>query len=69
MEKRKSTEINFNPKKKKIIDIEFDSDPDCEEDPEWLPENCDLISESVASEDSSSESEDFEESEDSVNHP
>ena len=40
MAKRKMTEINFNPKKTKFIDIiysEFDSDPDSEEDPEWLP--------------------------------
>ena len=56
MVKRKSPEDNFNPKKRKFIDIiysEFDSDPDSEEDPEWLPENQDLIS---ASEESSSES-------------
>ena len=56
MTKRKnSTEINFNPKKKKFIDIlysEFDSDPDSEEDPEWLPENYDLISDSEDSEES-----------------
>ena len=47
MAKRKMTEINFNPKKTKFIDIiysEFDSDPDSEEDPEWLPKK-DLISE------------------------
>ena len=57
MVKRKSPEDNFNPKKRKFIDIiysEFDSDPDSEEDPEWLPKNKDLISES---EESSSESE------------
>ena len=62
MVKRKLTEINFNPKKRKFIDIiysEFDSDPDSEDDPEWLPENQDLIS---ASEESSSESEESEES-------
>ena len=56
MVKRKSPEDNFNPKKRKFIDIiysEFDSDPDSEEDPEWLPENQDLIS---ASEETSSES-------------
>ena len=57
MTKRKISTDNFNPKKRKFIDIiysEFDSDPDSEEDPEWLPENQDLIS---ASEESSEESE------------
>ena len=53
MVKRKSTEKNLQSfKKKKIIDIcysVFDSDPDCEDNPEWLPENCDLISESEES--------------------
>ena len=60
MAKRKSPEDNFNPKKRKFIDIiysEFESDPDSEEDPEWLPKNKDLISESEESEESSSESE------------
>ena len=63
MEKRKSTGTNFNLKKKKtenFIDIrysEFDSDPDSEDDPEWLPENHNLKSDSESSE--SSESEDF----------
>ena len=69
MVKRKLTEINFNPKKRKFIDIiysEFDSDPDSEDDPEWLPEKIDFISESEESSsgteseisfDSSSESE------------
>ena len=59
MTKSKNSTDNFNPKKK-FIDIlysEFDSDPDSEEDPEWLPENQDLISASEESEESSEESE------------
>ena len=68
MEKRKSTGTNFNLKKKKtekFIDIrysEFDSDPDSEDDPEWLPENHNLKSfnrKNVESESEESESEDF----------
>ena len=44
MVKRKMTDINFNPKKTKFIDIIYsDEDPDSEDDPEWLPEK-DLIS-------------------------
>ena len=41
MVKRKISDTKFNPKKTKYIDIiysEFDSDPDSDEDPEWLPE-------------------------------
>ena len=48
MVKRKISDTKFNPKKTKYIDIiysEFDSDPDSEEDPEWLPKK-DFISES-----------------------
>ena len=48
MVKRKILDTKFNPKKTKFIDIiysEFDSDPDSEDDPEWLPKK-DLISES-----------------------
>ena len=59
MTKRKNSTDNFNPKKRKFIDIiysEFDSDPDSEEDPEWLPENQDLIAASEESEESSEES-------------
>ena len=59
MAKRKMTEINFNPKKTKFIDIiysEFDSDPDSEEDPEWLPKK-DLISADSETEDCGTDSE------------
>ena len=48
MVKMKILDTKFNPKKTKFIDIiysEFDSDPDSEDDPEWLPKK-DLISES-----------------------
>ena len=58
MAKRKNSTDNFNPKKK-FIDIlysEFDLNPDSEEDPEWLPENQDLISASEESEESPEES-------------
>ena len=73
MVKRKSPEDNFNPKKRKFIDIiysEFDSDPDSEEDPEWLPEKkigeeSEETEESGESEESSSESEETEEAEES----
>ena len=55
MVKRKLTEINFNPKKRKFIDIiysEFDSDPDSEDDPEWLPDSDDSFSSDSDSDDS-----------------
>ena len=53
MAKRKLAEVNLNPKKRKFIDIiysEFDSDPDSEDDPEWLPKNRDFISEESGTE-------------------
>ena len=58
MVKRKISDTKFNPKKTKYIDIiysEFDSDPDSDEDPEWLP---DSSSESSESSDSSESEED-----------
>ena len=42
-------ETKFNPKKTKYIDIiysEFDSDPESDEDPEWLPPDSDFSSDS-----------------------
>ena len=57
MVKRKISDIN--PKKTKFIDIiysEFDSDPDSEEDPEWLPKK-DLISADSETEDCGTDSE------------
>ena len=38
MVKRKMTELN-NPKRQKFIDIEFDTEEESDEDPEWLPED------------------------------
>ena len=53
MTKRKFQEEKLPPSKKRLIDIiysEFDSDPDSEDDPEWLPDSDDSGFSSAASE-------------------